>query len=66
MAAHPDAKAFKPDAEADPDLASSLLQAAAQGVEVYAVKMALRLDGTILLLDPELPVDMSHRESLKG
>ena len=66
MAAHPDAKAFKPDAETDPDLASSLLQAAAQGVEVYAVKMALRLDGTILLLDPELPVDMSHRESLKG
>ncbi len=58
MAAHPDAEAFKPDAEADPDLAFSLLQAAAQGVEVYAVKMALSLDGDVLLLDPALPVDL--------
>ncbi|MCL4436992.1 MAG: DNA/RNA nuclease SfsA [Thaumarchaeota archaeon] len=66
MAAHPDAEAFKPDVEADPDLAFSLLQAAAYGVEVYAVKMALRLDGAILLFDPTLPVDLSRRVSLKG
>ncbi len=59
IAAHPDAKAFKPDVKGDIDLASGLLRAATYGVEMYAVKMSLSIDGTVLLLDPALPVDLS-------
>ena len=58
IAAHPSAEAFTPDVESDPELASELFRAVEEGVEVYAVKMALLYDGSVVLMNPQLPVDI--------
>lgn len=58
IAAHPSAEAFTPDAESDPKLASELFNASEEGVEVHAIKMSLLHDGSILLMKPQLPVEL--------
>jgi len=57
-AAHPNAKAFKPNAQAHEQLASKLNSAHRKGVEVYAVKIFLDTNGNIFLSDPDLPVEL--------
>lgn len=58
VAAHPNAKAFKPNAQAHEQLASKLSSVHGKGVEVHAVKIFLDTDGNILLPDPDLPVEL--------
>jgi sugar fermentation stimulation protein A len=58
VAAHPEARAFKPDSKSDQELSLSLALAASDGVEVYAVAMSIRADGEIRLLDSRLPVHL--------
>jgi DNA-binding sugar fermentation-stimulating protein len=56
MAAHPHAKAFKPNALAHGQLASKLISAHKNGLEVYAVKVFLDIRGSIFLSEPDLPI----------
>ncbi|MDW8045264.1 MAG: DNA/RNA nuclease SfsA [Nitrososphaerota archaeon] len=58
IAAHPHAQAFKPDVDSDPHVAKELSRAYEEGVEVYAVKMHLVKDGSIILLNPNLPIEI--------
>jgi len=58
VAAHPLAKRFKPDEASDPMFAKVLKQAYMCGVEVYALKIVLNRKGEVLLIDPDLPVDL--------
>lgn len=56
MAAHPYAKAFKPNEHADPKLAAKLSLARKKGVEVHAVKIFFDVHGNIFLSKPDLPI----------
>ncbi|MEM2428912.1 MAG: DNA/RNA nuclease SfsA [Nitrososphaerales archaeon] len=56
IVAHPYAQAFTPNVNSDPKLAEELNQAYKEGVEVYAVKIYLIKDGSIILLNPNLPI----------
>jgi sugar fermentation stimulation protein A len=58
IAAHPYAKAFRPNAEAHEQLASRLNSVNRKGVEVHAVKIFLDINGNIFLADPDLPVKL--------
>jgi sugar fermentation stimulation protein A len=58
VAAHPNAKAFKPNMHAHEQLASKLSSAHKKGVEVYAIKIFLDTYGNIFLADPNLPVEL--------
>lgn len=58
VAAHPNAKVFKPNMQAHEELASELSSAHRKGVEVHAVKIFLDTDGNIFLSDPDLPVEL--------
>jgi sugar fermentation stimulation protein A len=58
MAAHPYAKAFKPNAQAHEQLAFNLISAHEKGLEVYAVKVFLDIHGNIFLPDPDLPITL--------
>jgi len=58
VAAHPDARAFKPNIHAHEQLASKLTSAYREGLEVYAVKIFLDTGGNIFLSDPDLPVEL--------
>lgn len=51
---HPDAVRFAPSALGDPVFASDLSGAVGDGLEVRAVKMCLRMDGRVVLVDPDL------------
>lgn len=63
IAAHPSAKAFTPDDISDPKLADELLRATREGVEVYAVKMHLLTDGSIILTNSQLPIKLNSSPS---
>ncbi|MEM1546961.1 MAG: DNA/RNA nuclease SfsA [Candidatus Methanomethylicia archaeon] len=54
IVAHPKAEAFKPYVEVDKRIGYELKEAIKTGVEVYAVKMYLKLDGTIVIEDPNV------------
>ena len=56
IAAHPEARRFRPDRETDPELDGALRRAAAAGVGIYALKMHLELDGRVVLDEPSIPV----------
>lgn len=56
IVAHPYAQSFKPDVDSDPHLAEELNQAYKESVEVYAVKIYLAKDSSIILLNPNLPI----------
>ena len=55
---HPKAEAFKPYVEADREISSELREAVRTGVEVYAVKMYLKLDGTIVIENPNVKCEI--------
>jgi len=56
IAAHPRARRFRPDVETDPELEDELERAVEAGVRIYALKMHLELDGSIVLDEPSIPV----------
>lgn len=58
VAAHPNAKAFKPNAEGDKVLATKIGSAYRSGVEVHAVKIFLDANGNVFLVNPDLPVEL--------
>ncbi|MFQ6135106.1 MAG: DNA/RNA nuclease SfsA, partial [Nitrososphaerales archaeon] len=58
IAAHPSAEAFTPDVESDLELASELFHASEEGVEVHAVKLSLLDEGSVVLMNPQLPVEL--------
>lgn len=60
VAAHPYARAFRPNREAHEELASNLSSARREGVEVYALKVFLDADGNVFLDDPDLPVELEQ------
>ncbi len=51
VAAHPGAKAFKPNAVAHTELASRLSSVCRECLEVHAVKIFLEIDGNVFLSD---------------
>jgi sugar fermentation stimulation protein A len=59
MAAHPHAREFMINAGAHKELASRLDSAHKNGVEVYAVKLFMDINGSIFLENPDLPVNLS-------
>ncbi|MFQ6117968.1 MAG: DNA/RNA nuclease SfsA [Candidatus Bipolaricaulia bacterium] len=56
IAAHPEARRFRPDVEVDPELDRALKKAVEVGVRVHALKLHLELDGRIVLDEPSIPV----------
>jgi sugar fermentation stimulation protein A len=58
IAAHPDARIFRPCHEADPIIRDLLITAVGSGVEVRAVKMAIYGDGVVCLVDDNLPITL--------
>ncbi|MDW8043821.1 MAG: DNA/RNA nuclease SfsA [Nitrososphaerota archaeon] len=56
VVAHPSCRSFRPFAERHPELAEELVRASEAGVEVRAVKVVLRVDGSVSLEEPDLPV----------
>ena len=56
VAAHPYAKAFKPNMQAHEQLASRLSSAYKKGLEVYSVKIFLDILGNVFLSDPDFPI----------
>ncbi len=58
VAAHPNARVFKPNIHAHEQLASKLTSVYRKGLEVYAVKIFADIDGNIFLSDPDLPVEL--------
>lgn len=58
IAAHPKAKAFKPCVEVDKNIGQELGKAVKSGVEVYAVKMYLRLNGTVVIENPNIKCEI--------
>ena len=51
---HPDATRFSPSVQGDPVFAADISEAVQNGVEVRAVKTCLGVDGSVLLVDPDL------------
>ena len=51
---HPDAEAFSPNVDGDPRFAADLAGAVLDGVEVRAVKTCMRMDGSVVLANPDL------------
>lgn len=51
---HPEAALFAPNREGDHIFADTLSRVSAEGVEVRAIKMCMRLDGRVELIDPDL------------
>lgn len=58
IAAHPKAKGFKPCIEVDKQIGQELEKAIETGVEIYAVKMYLRLDGAIVIENPNIKCEI--------
>jgi len=58
LAAHPYAKAFKPNILAHEQLALKLSSAHREGLEVYAVKSFLHIDGNVFVSDSDLPIEL--------
>jgi|YelNatPaOPRAMG01_1025707.scaffolds.fasta_scaffold23122_2 sugar fermentation stimulation protein A len=58
IVAHPKARAFKPYVEVDKRIGYELRKAVEAGVEVYAVKMYLRLDGAIVVENPNVKCEI--------
>ena len=59
IAGHPYARVFKPSYN-DPEIPLLLKSAQANGVEIRSVKIALKYwEKSIILLDPDLPVDLN-------
>jgi len=56
IAAHPLAKAFKPSYEGDKILAEKITYAYKNNVEIRAIKLGLKYNGDVYLLDKNLPV----------
>ncbi|MEN3048287.1 MAG: DNA/RNA nuclease SfsA [Candidatus Caldarchaeales archaeon] len=56
VVAHPSCRSFRPLAERHPELAEELARATEAGVEVRALKAVLRVDGSVSLEEPDLPV----------
>jgi len=59
VAAHPLCRGFRPCARCDPDFAIELRDSKGRGVEVRAVGMALKADGSIYLTSGDLPVSLT-------
>lgn len=59
IAAHPLAKAFKPSFEGDPILSEKISEAYSKGVEIHAIKLSLKRNGDVILLDEDLALDIS-------
>jgi sugar fermentation stimulation protein A len=59
VAAHPLCRSFRPCASCDPIFANELKEAGRRSVEVRAVGMALKADGSIYLTSGDLPVSLS-------
>jgi DNA-binding sugar fermentation-stimulating protein len=59
VAAHPLCRSFRPCASCDPIFANELKKAGRKSVEVRAVGMALKADGSIRLTYGDLPVSLS-------
>jgi sugar fermentation stimulation protein A len=57
IAAHPLAKAFKPNHVADPILGKLIKEAYSKGVEVHSIKMSLKPNGDVILKDTDLPIE---------
>ncbi|MGB9729091.1 MAG: DNA/RNA nuclease SfsA [Thermoprotei archaeon] len=56
IAAHPTAKQFRPYWEVDPKIREGLINAKLKGVEIYAVKYYLDLDGNLIFETDNLPI----------
>lgn len=56
IAAHPYAKAFKPNAYTHEQLATKLSSVYRNGLEVHAVKIFLDIDGSVFLSNADLPL----------
>ena len=56
VAAHPLARGFRPCSEVQPELVRELKRGKDQGVEPHAVKLYIKLNGSVVLDDPDLPI----------
>jgi sugar fermentation stimulation protein A len=59
VAAHPLCRSFRPCDSCDPDFANLLRESRGRGVEVRAVGMALKTDGSTYLTSGDLPISLT-------
>lgn len=60
IAAHPLAKAFKPNKEGDPILSEKIKEAHEKGVEIHAIQIVLKENGDVMLINPDLPINLNN------
>lgn len=58
IAAHPLAKAFKPNEEGDEILSKEIKEAREKGVELHAIQMTLKENGDVFLINSDLPIHL--------
>lgn len=63
VAAHPFARAFSPNFEQDPRIPMALREGKASGLEIHSIKIHLEYDGSVVMDNPNLPVEVREKST---